>query len=238
MSRSGRAGPVLASLALGLVAACGQVGTAQAPSATPAPSATAWSGGSLPPSGEPAPSAFPAPSGSPVPSGSPAPNGSPGASFTLPPSLRSFDPTRTLPPGVKTWPASVIDAAISLAVLDNEIKKAGADLIVGTDNEDLRTILGAADGLAQLAVDTIPDAEKLTTWDDTRAVGESYLPVLADVRDAAEAIGTSLRAGDTDAFVAALPDLTAAMDAYETIRGPMLDVAEMALTMRRGLLLR
>jgi hypothetical protein len=132
----------------------------------------------------------------------------------------------------------VISATIALAALDTEIKLAGADLIVAAQNQDMRLFLGASEGLARLARESIPNAQRLLVWDDTRATGEAYLPVLCAMEDAASALAEGLRAGDGAAVTESSGLLAAVIEQYRGIRSDLVELAEIALVMKRGQLVR
>jgi hypothetical protein len=132
----------------------------------------------------------------------------------------------------------VISATIALAALDNEIKLAGADLIVAAQQQDMRLFLGASEGLATLARESIPNAQRLLVWDDTRAVGQAYLPVLCAMENAATALAEGLRAGDGEAVTASSGLLAAVIEEYRAIRADLVRLAEIALIMKRGQLVR
>jgi len=167
--------------------------------------------------------------GAPAP-GSPVP-GSPVAA----PSLALFQPGRTLDPAAPKWPSDVIDAAIALAVLDNGIKQAVADMSTAAAQEDTRLLLGAATGLAAIVEKSTPSAQLLSTFPDTQQVGASYVPVLASLDTAATAMATALRDGDGPGVQSASAQLGVAFTAYAGVRDAMINVADQALLMKRAL---
>src|SRR5207253_566492 len=73
---------------------------------------------------------------------------------------------RTLPPGMKFWPTSVIDATIALAAVDNELKKAAGDWTAGAQSKDMELLLAAAQGMAYLAGQSMPNAQRLADFPD------------------------------------------------------------------------
>ena len=133
------------------------------------------------------------------------------------------------------WPTDIIDATIALGALDNQVKLAGADLAAGVSEQDLGRVLGATDGLADLMTQALPDAQKLTTWADTKEAGTAYGPVLAAIGTAATQVSAALREGDTETFVAGMQDLSTALQQYEMVRAPMVDLVDQALLMRHML---
>ena len=216
-------------LAASLLAACS--GSTSTPTAAPP--------ASVPPtlSATPSPASVPAtlsattppaggPASSPVASGLPTPV----------PSLALFDPTRTLDPSAQQWPTSVIDAAIALAVLDNGIKQAGADLTTAAQQEDMVLFLGAATGLARIVEQAMVSAQRLADFEATKQVGESYLPVLTSLDTAASSLAAALRTGDGAGVQSSMVSLGATLDGYLGVREGMVVVADQALLMQRGLL--
>ncbi|MEA2622729.1 MAG: hypothetical protein QOH61_1639 [Chloroflexota bacterium] len=155
--------------------------------------------------------------------GQSAPTGAPNAS-----------PTRgAVDPNVTIWPADVISATIALAALDNEIKKAGTDLNKAVETSDPALMLTAADGLAQLAGPSIANAQKLTTYPETKAAGTAYVPVLADINTSSLALAKALRAGDGGGVTTASQQLGDALGRYATIRTLIVDLANKAIEMQK-----
>jgi hypothetical protein len=230
MSSSRRAARPLAVGLAGIVVLAGCSAGAASPTATPSPTMVAPM--SAPGSADPAQSAPPAGSADPSASGSPAP------SLIASPGVSQANPDRTLPPDMAMWPTSVINATLALGALDNEIKRAGADLVVASQEGDLELLLGASRGLADLARQSVPNAERLTTYPDTEAVGTSYIPVLHAIDSAASGLGDGLLAGDSEAVERASIELAAAIRQYETVRPALVDAVDLALIMRRGLLVK
>jgi hypothetical protein len=176
------------------------------------------------------------PSVAPPPSVTPRPSTTPATGPSPLPSVGLFDPGRTLDPATVRWPADIIDAAISLAVLDNSIKEAGADLTTAAQQEDLSLMLGAAAGLASVIEAAQPFARLLVGYDATKAVGEAYVPVLAELDGAASALAAGLRAGDGAQVQTASARLGTALQAYRGVRAGMVEIADQAILMRRGAL--
>lgn len=243
-----RASILSAGLAMLLVAACGggaartpspSPGASIIPSGTPVPFSAAPATASPGASAGPAATARPPASSGPTASAASTAPGPAGSASPLPLPTDSLPvPNRTLPPGTIIWPTSVIDATIALAVLHNEILKAGGDLTVAVQNKDMPLLLGASQGLATLMDESIPNAQKLTTWKDTKSVGEAYVPVLTAIRDAATALSTALLGADGPGVGTASQQLAAALVGYQAVEPGLVDLADTALIMRRGLLLK
>jgi hypothetical protein len=178
------------------------------------------------------------PTASSIPTASPGASGSASPSLIASPGVTQANPDRTLPPDMAIWSPTLINATLALGALDNEIKKAGGDLVVASQEGDLELLLGASRGLAELARQSVPNAERLTTYPDTEAVGTSYIPVLQAIDAAATALGDGLVAGDGEAVELASLDLAAAIRQYDAVRPALVDLVDLALIMRRGLLVK
>jgi len=240
-TRPARRGRLLAIalLAAFVLGACGGAKATPTPAVTPAPAAspsavpslepTATSaGGNVPPSAAPSTAAS-------SPAGSGAPGASPSASAGLP----DFgNPDRTLPPGMRTWPTSVIDATIALAAADNEFRKAQADLSQAAQTNDSVLMLSALDGTADLAAQALPNAQKLTTWVDTQTVGQQLVVSYTAFQQSALAAATALRGNDNAAFASAIGELKTAIEDYGAARSGLVNLTDLALIMRKGLLLK
>jgi hypothetical protein len=76
------------------------------------------------------------------------------------------------------------------------------------------------------------DFPELTT------VGQDLIAAFTSVKAAGQAVSDTALAGDAAGFEAAVKDLGAGMAAYAEARGPMIEAAELALIMRRGMLVK
>lgn len=220
MSRASAAASLC--LLVGVVAGCSGTASATPTPATPTPASTsAPSTIVLAPTGV---SAISSPAIGSAAMSSPATG--PGAS----------GPGRTLLPGEAAWPPEIIDAGIAVGAMDQGVQQAGTDLQNAAQAQDLQALLGAADGLADLVRQAQPSADRLAGFDKTAAFGTALVPVLAQLRSAATDVGTALRAGDAAAAQTATTALSTALRAYGALRVQLVDVADTALQMRRGLL--
>lgn len=146
-------------------------------------------------------------------------------------------PTAGIPnPNTQIWPTDVISATIALAAMDNEVKKAGDDLTKAADTADLVLLLGAAEGLAKLAGDSIPNARILIGWADTKAVGDAYLPALTAIQVSAQGLATAVRGNDPAGVTSNSQSLGQAIGLYAKARPLIVDVADKALEMQKHLL--
>jgi hypothetical protein len=69
-------------------------------------------------------------------------------------------------------------------------------------------------------------------------VGQDLVDVFTVISASGKKVADTASAGDTAGFESAIKDLSAGMAAYATARKPMIDAAELALVMRRGLLVK
>jgi hypothetical protein len=142
-------------------------------------------------------------------------------------------PGATLGPGATIWPLDIIDGTIALAAMDNEIKKAGADLITAADKQDLVMMLGAAQGLSDLASQGLPNAQRLSTWSSTQTAGKAYLDVLTKIKGASDQLATAIQNQDAAGIGSGAQAVGAAIAQYRGVRGQIVELANMALPMRR-----
>ena len=249
-------------LGVAVLAACGGGSATPTPVsvATPAPStAVSTAPSAMAPSPGPTPSASAAPSAAPslpassAPASSAPASAAPSAAPSLPvPSTPAgpgasaaptdpdlgVTPDRTLPPGMDDWPPSVVNATIALAAVDNEIKEASGDWAQGAQAQDMELLLSAAQGMAYLAGESIANAERLAAFPETQAVGAQLVDAYRAIQAAGSAVADAMLAGDGTAVQAAIVELQGAMEAYGTARPALIERAELALVMRRGLLVK
>lgn len=151
------------------------------------------------------------------------------------PVLGAAGPGATLGPDATIWPLDIIDGTIALAAMDNEIKKAGTDLVTAADQEDLTKMLGAARGLSDLASQGMPNAQRLSTWSSTQAAGKAYVEVLTNIKAAADQLAAAIQNGDAAGIGSGAQALGATIEQYRSVRGQIVELANMALSMRHML---
>jgi hypothetical protein len=147
-------------------------------------------------------------------------------------------PDRTLPPGQEQWPTSVVSATIALAAADKEFQEAVVDWQTAGASQDMDLLLAAAQGMAFLADQSTVNAQRLVDFPELTTVGQDLIAAFTSVRAAGQAVSDTALAGDAAGFEAAVKDLGAGMAAYAEARGPMIEAAELALIMRRGMLVK
>lgn len=160
----------------------------------------------------------------------------PATSMSPAQSLDPGDPDRTLAPGTVIWPRDVIEAAVSLAILDASIQEAGSDLSTAAQDRDMHLFMGAASGLQQVVEQGMPSAGVLARYAATATVGAELEPRLTAIDTAARDLVASLSAGDAPGVQSATTALATAMQGYGAVRNDLAAVADQALLMRRSLL--
>ena len=221
---------VAALIAMAVLVACSGPGATPTPSVTPTPVLTPSAVPTVAPTAaQPStPGAVLSPAASALPTAAADPSESP----------MGFNPDRTVPPGMQQWPESVVNATVALAATDNELRKAAADFAVGAREQDVELLVTAAQGMAFLARESIANAERLGTWVDTQAVSALLIPVYQELDLQGSAFADAALAGDAAGVESAAIGLGTAMESYGAVRDQLLDRAELALVMRRGLLVR
>ena len=139
---------------------------------------------------------------------------------------------------MSNWPTSVIDATISLAAADNEFKKAAGDWTAGAEAKDMTLCWLRPRGCPTSRTSPWSTRSAWRTSPSSRTVGADLVDVFTVLKAAGQQVNDTAIAGDTPGFEAAVKDLSAGMAAYGTAREPMIDAAELALVMRRGLLVK
>ena len=137
-------------------------------------------------------------------------------------------------PAVSTWPRGVAQAVLNLAAADNEIAKAGVDLLAAAEEEDLVLMRGAAAGLVGVVEPNIANAELLETFELTRPAGERAREAMVGLRDAAAMIRDAIDAGDSAGIEEGSQRLAAALQVYGQARVLLSGLAEEALRQIRA----
>ncbi len=203
------------SAAVGVfVVACGATGPAGSASPTQATGAPALVAAA------PSVDAGPAASG-PVPGSSVAPGS-------------SAAPLPSVDPNVQPkWPGATVLAVVHLGIADTQIQKAGEDLQTATNNEDLKAMWGAADGLAKLIDGLMPEVSRLDLAPDTQPIGKLYQKAFPELSAGAKQLRDSITSGDAQGVVAGSQAIAAAINDYAPIRSSIGDLFEAALLQQR-----
>ncbi|MFL5779379.1 MAG: hypothetical protein ACJ761_10605 [Chloroflexota bacterium] len=164
-----------------------------------------------------------APSSSATPSGSSAPATAVG----------SGAPDPSADPSPRRWPADTITATIALGAADAEIGKAGADLQAAVDNEDLRAMWGAADGLAKLIDANTANVAALDLDPATSPAAALYRQAFPELGDGAKQLRDAITAGDSAGILAASRRISQGLADYAAIRKDLGDLVEQAVVQKR-----
>lgn len=140
-------------------------------------------------------------------------------------------------PGPKptSWPFGISSAVVALGAMDNELPKAGADLIAAAEAEDFAKMRGAADGLVNLVDGNLPNAKRLQTYEFTGKLGADLEAALLAIRDGAARVRDGITAGDAEAIVAGSRGLSEGLAAYGELRFPLSELIPEAMRQRRAL---
>jgi hypothetical protein len=128
----------------------------------------------------------------------------------------------------------VAQAVLNLAAADNEIRKAGVDLVAAAEDQDLALMRGAAAGLVGVVEPNIANAELLQTFELTRPAGDRAREAMVGLREAALMIQTAIDAGDAAAIEEGSRRLAAAVQVYAEARVLVSQLAEEALRQIRA----
>jgi hypothetical protein len=132
----------------------------------------------------------------------------------------------------------VVSATIALAAADKEFQEAVVDWQTGGTTQDMDLLLAAAQGMSYLADRSLANAQRLVDFPELTTVGADLVAAFTTVNAAGQAVSDTALAGDAAGFEAAVTELGAGMAAYAEARGPMIEAAELALVMRRGMLVK
>ncbi len=154
-------------------------------------------------------------------------------SFSFPPLpsgvvLPSIDPDAT-----PHWPGATVLAVIHLTEADAQIQAAGADLNNATNNEDLKAMWGAADGLAQLIDKLMPEVDRLGLFPETQAAGQIYQKAFPELESGAKQLRDGITAGDSNAIVAGSQLIAQGLSDYAPVRDSLTDLFQQALLQQR-----
>jgi hypothetical protein len=165
-------------------------------------------------------------------SGASAPgSGGPELSFGPLPSgivLPSIDPDAT-----PRWPGATVLAVIHLTEADAQIQQAGQDLTTATNNQDLKAMWGAADGLAVLIDKLLPEVDRLGLSPDTQEIGKIYQKAFPELSSGAKQLRDSITAGDANGIVAGSQLIAQGLNDYGQVRGFLTDLFQQALLQQR-----
>jgi hypothetical protein len=131
------------------------------------------------------------------------------------------------------WPGTTVLAVIALGAADGEIWKAGADLGKAADQQDLKAMWGAADGLATLIDKLSPNIDRLEGFPLTDPVAKQYRAAFPALSAGAKQLRDAITAGDAAGIEAGSRRLAEGLALYGPIRQPMAALVEQAITQQR-----
>ena len=140
-------------------------------------------------------------------------------------------------PSPTRWPGSAIAAVVALGAADNEIWKAGTDLGLSAETEDLQLMWGAADGLARMIEGLTPNVDRLQSFDYTAPLAEKYRAAFPVILQGATMIRDAIGAGDAQAIAEGSLHLADGLRRYAEVRALLAeeDYVEQAIFQQRFL---
>ena len=162
--------------------------------------------------------------------GSPGPaTGSPGSSDAAgsPGTDGGAEPSPT------PWPGGTIEAVMNLAKADAQIQAAGADLSAAADEQDLKAMWGAADGLVTLLEKLTFEVSRLKDYPATQPAAAAYDAAFPDMIEGGKQVRDSITSGDAAGLTAGSEKLAKGLQAYAEARRLIGPLADQALLMQR-----
>ena len=131
------------------------------------------------------------------------------------------------------WPGTTVLAVIALGAADGEIQKAGADLQKAADDEDLKAMWGAADGLAKMIDGLMPNIDRLTSYPLTKPVGDLYARAFPEISAGAKQLRDAITSGDAAGITAGSQQMAKGLADYGPIRMQIAGLVEQAIVQQR-----
>lgn len=158
-----------------------------------------------------------------------------GGSATGP--IVSPTPSVKATPGPKAtpWPAPVLEGTLAMAAADAELWKAGADIARAADASDVEAMWGAADGLAKLLEELMPNIDALEAYPHTAELGAAYRAAFPVMLEGAVQIRDSITGGDAAGVVAGSQRLAEGVRLYGDVRAILQPYVNDALKMKDSL---
>jgi hypothetical protein len=131
-------------------------------------------------------------------------------------------------PSARRWPGGTALAMIALGAADAELQQAGADFAAAADKKDLKALWGAADGLAKLIDELMPEVGRLADDPDTRAAGVLYQKAFPQLGNGAKKLRDAITAGDSAGILAGTQEIVRGLADYAAVRqviGPLVEQA-------------
>jgi hypothetical protein len=134
------------------------------------------------------------------------------------------------------WPGTTVLAVIALGAADGEIQKAGNDLQAAADNEDLKAMWGAADGLAKMIESLMPNLDRLDVYPGTQPVEALYRKAFPELDQGAKQLRDSITSGDSAGVEAGSQEIAQGLVDYTPIREQIAALVVQAILQPRLLL--
>jgi hypothetical protein len=131
------------------------------------------------------------------------------------------------------WPGTTVLAVIALGGADGEIRKAGDDLQAAANAQDLKAMWGAADGLAQMIGQLMPNLDRLEVYDGTKPVAALYRKAFPELLAGATQLRDSITKGDAKGIVAGSQAIAQGLADYAPIREQIAGLVEQAILQQR-----
>lgn len=151
--------------------------------------------------------------------------------------IASPSPIVQATPGPKAtpWPAPVLEGVLAMAAADAELWKAGADIARAADAADVEAMWGAADGLARLLEELMPNIDSLEAYPHTAELGAAYRAAFPVMLEGAVQIRDSITGGDAAGVVAGSKRLSEGVRLYGDVRAILQPYVNDALKMKDSL---
>ena len=138
-------------------------------------------------------------------------------------------------PAPTNWPTTVVDGAIALAGADSGFKQMNSDVTTAVDSADPRTILTVMTD----ALDFLKPNQRFVTYlqayGPTKDTGDKLAAAYDQMIGGAQKIVDGVNAGDGEAVQQGFVEFFAGDGAYAEQTGPLSDLAQQAVLMRRNL---
>ena len=134
------------------------------------------------------------------------------------------------------WPGTTVLATIALGAADGEILKAGIDLSRAADQQDLKAMWGAADGLAKMIDALTPNIARLEVYAKTQPAATLYRKAFPELAAGAKQLRDAITAGDANGIVAGSRQIQQGLVDYEPVRQVIAGLVEEAIVQQRLLL--
>ena len=138
-------------------------------------------------------------------------------------------------PAPTNWPTTVIDGSIAIAAADASFKKMNSDVTTAVNSTDPRTILTVMTDALKFLKSIRGAATYLQDYGPTKDTGDKLGAAFDEMISGAQAIVDGVNAGDGPGVQHGFDQFFAGDAAYAAQTGPLSDLAQQALLMKRNL---